>query len=576
MSRTRGVHVVTTTRSYKGKSYHAHLLRRSYREGNKVKKETVANLTSLGDEVVELIRSALRGEPLAPAEKVFEVLNSKHHGHVKAVLLAMKQLGFEKLIASRASRERDLVVAMVAARILEPDSKLATTRAWHSTTLAELMGVADADEEELYAALDWLVEGQKRIEKKLAARHLQEGSLVLFDLSSSYFEGKKCPLAAYGYNRDGKRGKLQVNWGLLCDVRGCPVAVTVFSGNTSDPDTLLPQVKKTKTEFGITELVLVGDRGMISQKQIDQLKDQSGVQWISALRSGAIQKLLQEEVIQPGLFDEQNLFSITHADYPGERLVVCRNLEMAKLRAHKRQALLEATITELDKVKAMVAGGRLKAADAIGVRVGKVINKRKVAKHFELTIGENSFEYRLNQKRIEQEAASDGIYVIRTSLSQERMSSEDTVRRYKDLSHVEQAFRSIKTIDLEVRPIYHRLEARVKAHFLLCMLAYYLKWHMMQAWKPLLFSGEQQNKETRNPTAGAKRSKSALAKIQSKTLPDGTPVHSFHTLLRELSTIVRNRCRPQGTQDEAAAFELDTTPSPQQRRAFELLATIRV
>jgi transposase len=567
--------VVTTTRHYKGRVYHSHLLRRSYREGGKVKKETVANLTRLGDEIVGLIRSALGGTRLAAADKVFEVVQSRHHGHVAAVLEAMKRLGFERLLASRSSRERDLVQAMVAARILEPESKLATTRSWHTTTLPEVLGVADADEQDLYGAMDWLLERQGRIEKKLAARHLKAGGLVLYDLTSSYFEGGTCPLAAFGHNRDGKKGKLQVNYGLLTDDEGRPVAVSVFEGNTADPKTLLPQVEKVRDAFKIAEMVLVGDRGMISQKQIEEIKERPGVEWITALRSAAIKKLVEGETIQLGLFDERNLFEFTHPDYPGERLVACRNPELARSRAHKRQALMEATARELEKVSAMAARGRLKGRDKIGLRVGKIIDKHKMAKHFHLEIADDALDWRIEEEKVAAEAALDGIYVIRTSVTAERMSAEETVRGYKNLSRVEAAFRFLKSIDLQVRPIRHRLANRVRAHILLCMLAYYVKWHMLAAWRPLLFADEEQHaKETRHPVAAARRSDSALRKVHNKTLADGSEVHSFSTLLAGLATIVRNTCRRKEAEDGEATFCLDTIPSPQQRRAMELLNTL--
>ncbi len=576
MAKAPGIHVVTTTRHYKGRTYHSHLLRRSYREGGKVKKETVANLTRLGDEIVALIRTALRGERLVAAEELFEVERSRHHGHVAAVLEAMQRLGFEKLLAARPSRERDRVCAMVAARILEPESKLATTRWWHTTTLPEMLEVADADEQDLYGAMDWLLKRQGRIEKKLAARHLGEGGLVLYDLTSSYFEGSTCPLAAFGHNRDGKKGKLQVNYGLLTDDRGCPVAVSVFEGNVADPKTLLPQVEKVRDQFGIAEMVLVGDRGMISQKQIEVLKERPGVAWITALRSGAIKKLVEGETIQLGLFDERNLFEFTHPDYPGERLVACRNPELAHRRAHKREALLGATEKELEKVSAMVARGRLKGKDKIGLRTGKVIDKHKMAKHFRLEISDGGFSYRRDEERITQEAGLDGIYVIRTSVPAQRMSAEETVRGYKNLSRVEAAFRSLKSIDLQVRPIHHRLADRVRAHIFICMLAYYVKWHMLQAWRPLLFADEeQQAKQTRHPIAPARRSASALRKVHGKTLTDGSQAHSFRTLLHNLSTIVRNTCRRKEAQAKEQTFQLDTIPSPQQRRAMGLLGTIR-
>lgn len=575
MAKRQSVHVVTTTRHYKGRVYHSHLLRRSYREGGKVKKETVANLTRLGDDIVALIRTALRGERLVAAEELFEVESSRHHGHVAAVLLAMKGLGFDRLLAARPSRERDLVCAMVAARIVDPESKLATTRTWHTTTLPELLGVADADEQDLYGAMDWLAGRQGRIEKKLAARHLREGGLVLFDLTSSYFEGSTCPLAAFGHNRDGKRGKLQVNYGLLTDDRGCPVAVSVFEGNTADPKTLLPQVEKVRDQFGIREMVLVGDRGMISQKQIEQIKGRAGVAWITALRSGAIKKLAAGGTIQLGLFDERDLFEFTHPDYPGERLVACRNPHLAQRRAHKRQALMEATSADLEKVRGMVERGRLKGQDKIGLRVGKIIGKHKMAKHFRLDIAGDALHWRIDEEQVAAEAALDGLYVIRTSVAAERMSAEETVRGYKNLSRVEAAFRSLKSIDLQVRPIHHRLEGRVRAHILICMLAYYVKWHMLEAWRPLLFADEEQHaKETRHPVAPARRSAAALRKVHTQTLADGSQTHSFRTLLADLATIVRNTCRRKEAQAEEQTFQLDTIPSPHQRRAMKLLAAL--
>ena len=560
------------------KSSPAVLLRESYREGSRVRKRTLANLSALSAEQIDAIRRALRGEKLLPVAELFEIVRSPHHGHVQAVLAAMKQLGFESLIASRPCRQRDLILAMVTARILEPTSKLATTRWWHNTTVPEVFGVADADEDDLYAALDWLITRQAHIEKKLAARHLQKGGLVLYDLTSSYFEGKTCPLAALGHNRDGKRGKLQVNYGLLTDPKGRPVAVSVFEGNTGDPKTLLPQVEKLQKTFGIEEIVLVGDRGMISQKQINELKQKDGVDWITALRTGAIRKLVDGGHIQLGLFDQRNLFEVTHPDFPGERLVACRNEELALLRAHKRQSLLQATSRELEKVRGMVSRGKLKGKDAIGVRIGKVVDKYKMFKHLVLDIRDDGFDFHLDDDKISAEAGLDGIYVIRTSVPAQRLATDDVVRSYKMLSQVERAFRSFKTIDLQVRPIRHRLEDRVKAHIFLCMLAHYVVWHMTEAWRPLLFCDEDQEaKKTRDPVAPTKRSQAALDKVHSKTLTDGSTVHSFQTLLKELSTIVRNVCRRPGaaTNDETT-FDVVTTPSPTQQRAYDLLKSILV
>jgi transposase len=554
------------------------LLRESYREGTKVRKRTLANLSALSAVQVDAIRRTLRGETLVPLADLFEIVHSHHHGHVQAIRIAMQQLGFESLIASRPSRERDLIVAMVMARIIEPTSKLATTRWWHTTTLPEIFGVADADEDDLYAALDWLIARQEHIEKKLAARHLHKGGFVLYDLTSSYFEGKTSPLAALGYNRDGKSGKLQVNYGLLTDPRGRPVAVSVFEGNTGDPKTLMPQVEKLQKTFAIEQLVLVGDRGMISQKQINELKQREGLDWITALRTGAIRKLVDGGHLQLGLFDERNLFEVTHPDFPGERLVACRNPQLALLRANKRQSLLDATSRELEKVRGMISRGKIKRKDAIGVRIGKVVDKYKMSKHLVLDIRDDGFDFHLDDDKVSAEAALDGIYVVRTSVPAQRLATDDVVRSYKMLSQVEQAFRSLKTIDLEVRPIRHRLEPRVKAHIFLCMLAHYVVWHMIESWRELLFCDEdQQAKNTRDPVAPAKRSSAALAKVHSKVLDDGAPVHSFQTLLKELSSIVSNAChRPGASTADEPTFEVVTTPNSTQQRAYDLLKSIHL
>jgi transposase len=553
------------------------LLREGYREGGQVKNRTLANLSAWPPAKVELLRRVLRDEHLAPVDQLFAVVASPHHGHVQAVRTAMRRLGFAALLASRPSRARALAVAMIVARILEPDSKLATTRWWHTTTLPADLGVRDADEDDLYAAMDWLLARQARIERKLAARHLKEGGLVLYDLTSSYFEGTTCPLGAFGHDRDGKKGKLQVNYGLLSDDRGCPVAVSVFPGNTGDPTTLLPEVERVRADFGIGQLVLVGDRGMISQTQITALQRLAGVDWITALKTGAIRDLVAGGHLQLGLFDERNLFELTSPDFPGERLVACRNPELATLRARKRQALLAATRQELEKVRGMVARGRLHGQDVIGVRVGKVLNKYKVAKHFRLDIRDDGFAFGIDEAQVAAEAALDGLYVIRTSVPPARLGAADAVRSYKQLSQVERAFRSLKTIALEVRPIHHRLETRVRAHIFLCLLAYYVEWHMREAWRPLLFADEDQPaKATRDPVAPAARSEAALRKVHAKVLDDGTVVHSFRTLVTELSGIVRNVCRRQGAGPDEPTFEILTTPNPKQQRAYDLLERITV
>ena len=555
----------------------AYLLRESFREGKRVRKRTLANLSALSDEQIFALRAILRGETLTPAAELFEAIASPAHGHVQAVRVAMQRLGFARLIATRPCVERDLVCAMVAARVLAPHTKLATTRWWHTTTLAHEFAVAESDEDDLYGAMDWLLKHQGTIEKKLAARHLRCGGLVLYDLTSSYFEGTCCPLAKLGHNRDGKKGKLQVNYGLVTDARGCPVAVSVFDGDTSDCETLVPQARRFKAEFGIEHVVLVGDRGMISQKGIDELKTLSGVDWITALKSAQIRSLVDGGGLQLGLFDERNLFEFTHPDYPGERLVACRNPQLAKLRAAKREALLEATGAELDKVRAMVARKRLAGRDKIGVRVGRVINKYKVAKHFELTIEDDSLAYRIDAHKVKEEAALDGIYILRTPLTPETMEAADVVRSYKSLAEVERAFRCLKSIDLKVRPIHHRLADRVRAHIVLCTLAYYVEWHMREAWRALLFADEDQAAQAkRDPVAPAKRSAKAERKAHTHTLSDGTPAHSFRTLLEELSDIVRNTCRTVKGSAQAPTFTIVTQANPIQQRALDLLETITV
>ena len=553
------------------------LLRESYRENGKVKTRTLANLSKLPASAIDVLKRSLKGQSLVPLEETLDIVASPHHGHVKAVLQTLCRLGLPRLMDSRPSRERNLVVAMIVARILAPHSKLATTRWWHNTTLPAVLGVQDANESDLYAALDWLLKRQGRIEKKLAARHLAEGGLALYDLSSSYFEGATCPLAAFGHNRDGKKGKRQVNYGLLANSQGVPVAVSVFKGNIADPTTLLGQARRLHKTFAIRSFVIVGDRGMITQTQINALRGEDGVDWITALRPKAVQTLLADGGLQMDLFDERNLFTLTHPNFAGERLVACRNPELARRRAAKRRSLLAATAKVLDKVCGMVERGRLQGKDKIGVRVGKVVNQYKMDKHILLDIEDKRFTYALDEENIQAEAALDGVYVIRTSLDKERISDEDAVRSYKQLTYVERAFRSMKTMDLQVRPIHHRLEGRVRAHIFLCMLAYYVQWHMVDAWRELLFVDEDQAaRATRDPVAPAQRSAGALRKAQVRVLEDGSPVHSFRTLLSDLGTIVRNQCRVPGADANAPPLEITTTPNAQQKRAYELLDTITV
>jgi len=554
-----------------------YLLRESFRDGKSVRKRTLANLSSLSDAQIAALRRVLRGEGLCPPDSLFEVIASRPCGHVQAVAVAMQQLQMAQLLAARPSPERDRVLAMIAARIVSPNTKLATSRQWHSTTLAEDFGVTDADEDDLYAAMDWLLAHQDSIQKKLAARHLVEGGLVLYDLSSSYFEGLTCPLAKLGYSRDGKRGLLQVNYGLLTDARGCPVAVSVHEGNVADSQTFLPEVERLRTNFGIERMVVVGDRGMISSQAIAELRQRGGVDWITALKSVSIRGLVEQGQVQLGLFDEGNLVEITSSDYPGERLMVCRNPELAKLRAHKREELLAATERNLEKVRDRVTASRLKGKDKIGVAVGRVINQYKVAKHFALTIEDASLHWSRNVENIRTEAALDGLYVIRTSVPAERMDSAECVRSYKALAQVERAFRSLKTIDLKVRPIHHRTADRVRAHILLCMLAYYVEWHLREAWRELLFADtEQHAKAVRDPVAPAKRSEMALEKVARRQLDEGWPVHSFQTLLDALSGIVRNTCRTPGAAADDPTFAIVTTATAHQRRALDLIAQIRL
>jgi len=576
-ARTGAAHVVTTKRKYKDKVYETHLLRRSYRDGDQVKNETLGNLSHLPTTVIDLIRRSLKGERFVPVSEAFEITRSRAHGHVQAITLAMQRLGFAALISSKASPQRDCVMAMVAARILSPNTKLATTRWWHTTTLAEAFGVSDADEDDLYAAMDWLLERQGTIEKKLVTRHHNTDERVLYDLSSSYFEGSSCPLAKRGYSRDHRRDKLQVNYGLLTNALGCPMAISAFAGNTSDCLTFIPAVNQLRNEFGVERMVMIGDRGMISNKAIEQIRSTDGIDWITALKSTSIRALIHQGHLQIDLFDERNLLEFGSPDYPDERLVACRNLQLARLRAHKREQLLCATERCLNKIRTQVRSGKLHGEDKIGVKVGKVVNQYKVAKHIHLDISDSAFSFTRNAQSIGAEAALDGLYIIRTSLPVTQMDSAQCVRSYKSLTHVERAFRSIKGIDLKVRPIHHRLEGRVRAHLLLCMLAYYVEWHLREAWRGLMFADtDQAAKASRDPVAPAKRSASARQKVSTHTLGDGTPVHSFATLIAELSTIVRNTCLAAHTGEAATTFDITTTSNEKQRRAFELLQSIKV
>ena len=554
------------------------LLREGWREGKRVRKRTIANLSAWPAEKINTLRRLLKNEPLVSRDAAFDITRSLPHGHVAAVLGTLKKLRLDRTIAGTASPERQRVIALIAARILDPGSKLATARGLAQATarnsLAETLGIEDTDEDDLYAAMDWLLERQDAIERRLAKRHLADGALVLYDLTSSYLEGRRCPLAKRGHSRDGKRGKLQIEFGLLCDREGCPVAVEVFDGNTADPMTVGTQIDKLRHRFGLHRVVLVGDRGMLTEARIREDVKPAGLNWISALRSSAIRELVESGAVQMSLFDETDLVEVRCDAYPGERLMVCRNPLLADERARKRKDLLQATERLLEPIAAATTREkrRLAGKDKIGLRVGKSIGKYKMAKHFELDIADHSFGYRRNPSSIAREAALDGLYIVRTSLTAAELDAEGTVRAYKRLSAVERAFRSLKTVDLKVRPIFHHAANRVRAHVFLCMLAYYVEWHMRQRLKPLLFDDDDAAAaEAARPSvvAPAEVSASARNKARRKRTADGLPVHSFRTLLGDLATIAKNRvvARLEG----AEPFEVVTRPTALQRKALERL-----
>ena len=555
------------------------LLRESFREDGKVRKRTLANLSKWPSTLVEGLKILLKGgRAVARLEDAFHIARSLPHGHVAAVLGTLKKLRLDRAIAGAASPERQRAVALIAARILDPGSKLATARGLAAATardsLAETLGLGEIDEDDLYAAMDWLLERQDAIERRLAKRHLADGALVLYDLTSTYLEGRCCPLAKRGYSRDGKRGKLQIEFGLLCDQAGCPVAVEVFDGNTADPMTVGTQIDKLRRRFGLHRVVLVGDRGMLTEARIREDVKPAGLDWISALRSSAIRELVESGAVQMSLFDETDLVEIRSDAYPGERLMVCRNPLLAAERARKREDLLQATEALLEPIAAATRREkrRLAGKDKIGLRVGKVLGKHKMAKHFELDIADDSFDYRRNAFSIAREAALDGLYIVRTSLTAAELDAEGTVRAYKRLSTVERAFRSLKTVDLKVRPIFHHAANRVRAHVFLCMLAYHVEWHMRQRLKPLLFDDDDAAAaEAARPSivAPAEVSASAKNKARSKRTADGLPVHSFRTLLGDLATVAKNRVVPKIPGSEP--FDTITRPTKLQRQALALL-----
>lgn len=553
------------------------LLRESKRVGGKIVKTTIANLSSCPPQAIAAFRMALRGVLMVPKEGFFHIERSIPHGHVQAVLGIMRHLGMDRLLSSRPCRKRDLTLAMIAQRIVDPCSKLATTRLWHETTLAQELNVEDAEAEELYDALDWLLQRQSRIEKKLAKRHLREGAKVLFDVSSSSYHGRHCTLATYGYNRDGEKLP-SIVYGLLTDGDGRPVAVDVYPGNTADPKTVPDQVEKLREQFGLKRVVLVGDRGMLTQTQIETLKKYPGLGWISALRFSAVRNLAEAGAFQPSLFDRYGLAEISSEAFPDERLVVCYNPFLAKDRKRKREELLTATESNLMKLASQVMR-RTKTpmpADEIGIRVGKIINRHKMGKHFLLSIEENLLSFERDAKSIQREAYSDGIYIVRTSEEPSMLSAEDTVRTYKSLGQVEQAFRCIKSLDLQVRPIRHRTEPHVRAHVFLCMLAYYVQWHMRKALSSVLFQDDELDADrwTRDAVAKAQSSQTVQAKKLTKRTPDGWPVHSFETLLKNLATRCRNTCRT-GEGKTRIQFDQLTEPTPFQSHVFKLLELYR-
>jgi hypothetical protein len=570
------------------------LLRESYRAGGKVRKRTLCNLSGWSPAHVEGLRGVLKGGTVIPAEHdAFTITRSLPHGHVAAALGTARQIGLDRLLGPDGNRCRDLVLAMLVGRILDPVSKLATARtlspATASSSLGEALGLGEVGDAELYAALDWLLERQAAIETALARRHLQNGTLVLYDVSSSYMEGRCCPLAKRGYSRDGRTGMLQIVYGLLCAPDGCPVAIEVFEGNTGDPTTLGPQIDKLKQRFGLTHVVLVGDpgspksppdfsggpdRGMITEARIGADIKSAGLDWITALRGPAIKELLNSGVLQLTLFDQRDMASITAPDFPGERLVVCRNPDLAAERGRKREELLAATETDLAVIKARVERKRdpLRGTAEIALAVGAVLNTHKMRKHFDLTITDDAFNFARKTVEIATEAATDGLYVVRTSLSEQTLGDADTVRSYKSLARVEQAFRCIKTVDLHVRPVYHWLEGRVRAHVFLCMLAYYLEWHMRQCLAPMLFDDTDKDEaEARRSSvvAPAQRSKAAVRKQTTGMTPDGLPVHSFRTLLADLATLARNTIVT--AINPNYPLTVVTRPTPVQQKAFGLL-----
>ena len=548
------------------------LLRESYREDGKVKNRTVANLSHLPPEMIEMLKLVFAGKKVVPAGASGQAVSTLPCGHVRAVLGVMQKLGIPELLASRDSRQRSLVLGMIAERVLSPSSKLGTVRSWNSSTLGAELGVHDADADELYEALDWLLAAQPRIEKKLAGRHLSEGGLALYDTSNSLYEGHACPLAQIGHDKDGRHGASIIGYGLLTDREGRPVAMEVYPGNVGDPATVTEQIIKVRTRFGLEKVVLVGDRGMLTSARIRSFKENPGMGWVTALRTGDIRKLVNSGALQLSLFDEVNLAEIQSPDFPGERLVACFNPLLADERRRKRGELLAATeklLTALSKEVEKRTQTPMTDAE-IGMKLGAVLPRYKMAKHFNTQISDGTFAWSRNEDSIRQEECLDGIYIIRTSEPADRISAADVVRTYKLLAQVEQAFRCMKGIDIRVRPIFHRTEDHVRAHFFLCMLAYYVEWHMRRALAPMLFQDEcvPTDRQVRDPVAKPEASASAKAKKSRKTTADGLPVHSFHTLMEHLAAMTRITYQ---VADTEATWDQYSKPTPVQQKAFQLL-----
>ena len=567
------MHVSTTTRRSGDREYTATLLRRSYRQDGKVKKETLANLSHLPPDAIDAIRRVLAGERLMSLDDAFEIERSLPAGHVNAALAMARRLELPKLLDRSGCRERDLCLAMILGRVICPGSKLGTVRTLVQSTLASELSVESADEDDLYLAMDWLLERQDRIEDRLAGRHLADGEMVLYDVSSSYFEGRTCPLAKLGYSRDGKGGLPQIIYGLLCDSDGRPVAVEVFTGELHDDKTLPSQIVKLKDRFGLSGIVVVADRGMVTKANIELLAEAPGVDWITALKAPTIKKLARSGIFQPSLFDEQNLGEITDVEeFPGERLIVCRNPLVGAQRARTREELLAATETDLAQIAHRVDQGTLLGADRIGLAVGPALKRYRMRKHFQITITDTTFTYTRDTAGIATEAALDGFYILRTSLTETDLPAGDIVRAYKNLEQAERAFGSLKGPELQIRPIHHRLADRVRAHVLICMLAYYLTWHLKAAWKPLLFTDEHRPTSP-DPVAKAVRSPAAQHKAHTKRTSTGQPAHSYQTLLAELATQTRNTTRLAGS---TSTFEKLTQPTRLQAEALDLVANAPV